>query len=947
MNYCNDFSDFAAYTPQTTPVDNAHLVDFQPAINGHFLGEIIDVDIPIIPFDETRDLQFQVDSEASGPCWEATGIFVETPQEEFSHQGDSTAVPVPQLTIIPPTPDPGTGSKRTVRIKPSPLTEVGRERSVTFSEASPSGAHHQTLVRLSPARRFSRSASKTAEEGYFLRGSLRVTVHAAKNLVNTDVRFVSGKTDPYVRLWLDNQKGPRTTTVPNKLDPEWEESFCIYRSGHLRNIRFVVKDEDTIIPDFVGETDVSVSEFLEQELAASWRNLYSKKGMANGGQLKVTVRYIPADEGSRQVEVTPPKEAGLPPTPLRTGACEHRFPPIPLSHGTFYQRKNCWEEIREAIEGAKRFVFITGWSVDTAVALTRGEKPCILLDLLKRKAEEGVRVAMLLWDEVTSVNNKFLNALLPFTKGGLMNTHDEETKENTKHTPILCKLVKRKGKGIDRNSGAIGRTSIALSLYGKAAFFSHHQKSVIVDAPSATSQQRRAVAFVGGLDLTTGRYDTPDHPLFETLSTTHFGDFYQALGDFQPMIGPRQPWHDVHCKVEGPVARDVLRNFIQRWVKQCTARKGKFRVFKKWMQLLIAGTDQLAEDTFQDGWQAQMFRSIDAHSAHFVGLAHTKLVDRLLHKRKMVEHSILEAYVHHIHRAKSFIYIENQYFLGSCDSWEGFTEPIGLRHPVCRELAMTIVSKIRNHEPFRCYVVIPLHPEGPPESQAVQAILRWQALTLGMMYKEIAKAIQRYGPHDAHPTDYLVLFCLGKRGPVVNDASPAAGLVSDQRQLQMANNRRGMIYVHSKFMVVDDEYAIIGSANINERSLAGDRDTEIAVGVMQPQHTTAPDRPLPRGEVSGFRLSLWTEHTGGLLEEEFFAPHTVECARLLRRIGEDNWQAYVSAEVRTLPHGHLMLYPYDISVDGTVTPRVATFPDQPDTALVMGKDTMVPYLLTT
>lgn len=34
-----------------------------------------------------------------------------------------------------------------------------------------------------------------------------------------------------------------------------------------------------------------------------------------------------------------------------------------------------------------------------------------------------------------------------------------------------------------------------------------------------------------------------------------------------------------------------------------------------------------------------------------------------------------------------------------------------------------------------------------------------------------------------------------------------------------------IIYVHSKLMIVDDKRAIIGSANINDRSLLGDRDS--------------------------------------------------------------------------------------------------------------------------
>ena len=37
-----------------------------------------------------------------------------------------------------------------------------------------------------------------------------------------------------------------------------------------------------------------------------------------------------------------------------------------------------------------------------------------------------------------------------------------------------------------------------------------------------------------------------------------------------------------------------------------------------------------------------------------------------------------------------------------------------------------------------------------------------------------------------------------------------------------------IIYVHSKLMIVDDKYVICGSANINDRSLLGKRDSEIA-----------------------------------------------------------------------------------------------------------------------
>lgn len=37
---------------------------------------------------------------------------------------------------------------------------------------------------------------------------------------------------------------------------------------------------------------------------------------------------------------------------------------------------------------------------------------------------------------------------------------------------------------------------------------------------------------------------------------------------------------------------------------------------------------------------------------------------------------------------------------------------------------------------------------------------------------------------------------------------------------------------HSKFLLVDDRYAQISSANMNDRSFAGDRDSEVGVTVL-------------------------------------------------------------------------------------------------------------------
>ncbi len=58
-------------------------------------------------------------------------------------------------------------------------------------------------------------------------------------------------------------------------------------------------------------------------------------------------------------------------------------------------------------------------------------------------------------------------------------------------------------------------------------------------------------------------------------------------------------------------------------------------------------------------------------------------------------------------------------------------------------------------------------------------------------------------------------------------------------------------YVHSKMMVVDDKYAIIGSANLNRRSLT--HDSEAIAGIYDP----SPDSMAKR-----LRVALWARHLG-------------------------------------------------------------------------------------
>ncbi len=46
-----------------------------------------------------------------------------------------------------------------------------------------------------------------------------------------------------------------------------------------------------------------------------------------------------------------------------------------------------------------------------------------------------------------------------------------------------------------------------------------------------------------------------------------------------------------------------------------------------------------------------------------------------------------------------------------------------------------------------------------------------------------------------------------------------------------------IVYVHSKLMIVDDKYVICGSANINDRSMLGKRDSEVACLIKDEEFT--------------------------------------------------------------------------------------------------------------
>lgn len=832
-----------------------------------------------------------------------------------------------------------------------------------MAEAAYDGSQHGQSVQIIPFK-----TSNASLKVLLLHGNLDIWVKEAKNLPNMDMfhnrlgqmfgrlnsigggknKTEDGKpekvtSDPYVTVSIANAVIARTFVISNSENPVWMQHFYVPVAHYSAEVQFVVKDSDVVGSQIIGAVGVPVEHLLSGNVIEGTFPVLNESGKPckPGAVLTVSIQYIPMEKVPlyHNGVGSDPEFNGVLGTyfPLRRGGKvtlyqdahvdDGYLPNMPLDGGLMYNNGDCWHDICEAIKQARRLIYITGWSVNHNVQLVRngdGAKQSMLGDLLKAKSSEGVRVLLLVWDDPTS------RSILGIKTQGVMGTGDEETRRFFKHSSVQVLLCPRSaGKG---HSWA--------KKQEVETIYTHHQKTVIVDA-DAGNYRRRIMAFVGGLDLCTGRYDTPGHPIFSTLQTLHKDDFHQPNYTGPTTGCPREPWHDLHSRIEGPAAYDLLKNFEERWLMASTPH-GISRLKKSSDDSLlkldripdILGIHEAhcTDERDPEGWHVQVFRSIDSNSVKGFPDDPKDATSKNLvcGKNVLIDMSIHTAYVKAIRAAQHFIYIENQYFLGSSFNWSNY-KTLGANNLIPMEIALKIANKIRANERFAAYIVLPMWPEGSPTSTPVQRILFWQNKTMQMMYEVIYKALQEVGLDNVYePQDYLNFFCLGTR-----ESSNGVEPTSDDKGSNSANtpqslskkNRRFMIYVHSKGMIVDDEFVIMGSANINQRSLEGSRDTEIAMGAYQPYHTWANRRSSPHGQIFGYRMSLWSEHIGGL-EREFERPESVECVRRVRWLSECNWKQYAAVEVSDMK-AHLLKYPVEVDRTGQVKPLpdCPNFPD--------------------
>ncbi|KAF7929659.1 hypothetical protein EAE99_004563 [Botrytis elliptica] len=504
-------------------------------------------------------------------------------------------------------------------------------------------------------------------------------------------------------------------------------------------------------------------------------------------------------------------------------AKEHRFGSFaPVRTGVTAQwlvdgRDYMWN-VSRAINEAKDVIYIHDWWLSPQLYMRRPaaiSQKWRLDRLLQKKAREGVKVFIIVYRNV--------EAAIPidseFTKFSMLDLH-----------PNI--FVQRSPNQFKKNQ----------------FFFAHHEKICIVD---------HIVAFVGGIDLCFGRWDTPQHTVVDDkptgfehsdspkdadhcqlwpgkdYSNPRVQDFYKLNEPYAEMYDrsktPRMPWHDVAMQVAGQPARDLTRHFVQRWNYVLRGRTPT-----RPTPFLLPPPDynqaELEDLGLTGTCEVQILRSACDWS---LGLTDT-------------EHSIMTAYCKMIEESDHFVYMENQFFITSCE-----TMNVKIVNKIGDAIVERAIRAYRNNESWKCMILIPLMPGfqntvDEPEGTSVRLIMQCQFRSICRGDGSIFGRLKSQG---IDPEEFVQFYSLRTWGRI----GPKKMVVTEQ------------LYIHAKVIIVDDRIALIGSANINERSMLGNRDSETAAVVRDTDMiwSTMDGKPYLVGKFAHeLRMRLMREHLG-------------------------------------------------------------------------------------
>jgi len=573
------------------------------------------------------------------------------------------------------------------------------------------------------------------------------------------------------------------------------------------------------------------------------------------------------------------------------------------------------QAVADAIKSARHFIFIADWQLDYDVELEKrgvAGHPGRLSELLADALQRGVHVRVLCYDSMDMLSSF-----------GPPDTHEEKTQKMLEAMP--------KGKGsievAVQNPSSTHWINPLTARHGNVNF-AHHQKFVVVDGKAA---------FLGGIDLAYGRWETPafdvvvdphlhvindgynmqvlaartPSPLENNLTQEQANkrpgfapSYYPESKLLDPATQPRQPWNDVSVGITGPAAYDVFVNFVLRWngfAKSFTANFFTNSALSiDWFENKAKGQDSLVDPLVDGSGQATVQICRTSSSAQ-LGLEldlwngakkyiHDDWKNPNPERRKVMQAvrkawagghqtSIHDAMVNCIRAARAYIYIENQFFMSDCG-----TDVHGTNHPsenkLITELANAIGQAIYADQAFHVWLVLPEHPEGMLEASATLSQAWWalQGIKHGntSLINRINATILK-----KNKTKWSVDKPM-KSNQDVQDILKMHGMENKWREYLTVMNVRNygqtnrgvvteMIYVHSKLLIVDDAVAIIGSANINDRSLTGNGDTELAAVIVDDANAKMMDlgqgvKRVTRKFARDLRMQLWKKHFGMLID---------------------------------------------------------------------------------
>ncbi|KAI9372639.1 hypothetical protein BJX61DRAFT_431411 [Aspergillus egyptiacus] len=411
--------------------------------------------------------------------------------------------------------------------------------------------------------------------------------------------------------------------------------------------------------------------------------------------------------------------------------------------------------VSTALDQAKEVIYIEDWWLSPELFLRRPPLDAHewrLDRILKRKAEAGVKIYVIVYKEVQQA----LTCNSAHTKHALRSLCPEGSPG---HGNI--NIIRHPDHNIFENAAD-------MTLY-----WAHHEKFIVIDYE---------VAFIGGIDLCFGRWDANQHPLADVhpshlrseifpgqdFNNNRIMDF-QSVGEWQSnelskAEYGRMPWHDVSMGLIGDCVYDIAEHFVLRWN---FIKRDKYKRVPGVDWLLLEGRTGENEDLvgvqrpkFPVGHYVQHpFSPLHTKPQGLQGSCQAQIVRSSADWSSgiLVEHSIQNAYKEIITKAEHFVYIENQFFITATGD-----QQTPILNTVGRAIVDACVRAGKEGRKFRVIIVIPAIPGfagdlRQNEAAGTRAIMDYQYKSINRGEHSIFGQIAAQG---VDPTNHIFIFNL-------------------------------------------------------------------------------------------------------------------------------------------------------------------------------------------